>query len=74
MSNLQDRTEVNDQLMRDTLKTTREREKWIQQLPDDSKRTNRRTIGINEKSEDTTKGIKNLLTQVITENFPDKEK
>lgn len=64
---------VGDRLKSDILKTIREREKWIQQLLDDTK-TNLRSVGINEKSDDSTNGIKKLVYQIIAGNFPNKEK
>lgn len=44
--------------MRDTLKTTKEGEKWISDLRDDIKKTHIRVAGISEISEDTPKHIK----------------
>lgn len=45
---LRDRAVASDWVMRDTLKTTREPEKWIQWLLNDAKK-NKRVIGIRKK-------------------------
>lgn len=39
ISELEDNHALKDQLLKDTLKTARENEKWIQQLLDDAKKT-----------------------------------
>lgn len=58
-----------DQLLSINSKITGKCEKWIQYLLDDTKKTNLRLTGISEKSENSTCGTKNMLTEIIAEIF-----
>jgi hypothetical protein len=49
-------------------------EKKMQELTDSIKRPNLRIMGIEEGEEMQTKGMRNLLNKIITENFPNLEK
>lgn len=49
---------------------TKDKDECIHQLLDDSKKTNIRVTGNNEKSEDSTDGIKNMFVEVIPKTFP----
>lgn len=55
ISEQEDRNDSKDQLFKNTLKVTREHDKWIQQLLDDIKQINLRVNGISEKSEEKYK-------------------
>lgn len=60
--------DARDHVFRDTLKSHR---KWVQQLLNDTKKTNRRLMGISEKIKRQKNGIlKNLSIEIITESFP----
>lgn len=56
-SDPEDRTMVGKQLMRDTLKLTREHYEGIQQLLDHAKKTDLRLTGSNENLEDSTNSM-----------------
>ncbi|KAG3259357.1 hypothetical protein H1C71_028936, partial [Ictidomys tridecemlineatus] len=49
-------------------------EKNIQEIWDNIKKPNLRVIGIEEGTEIQTKGMSNLLNEIITENFPEIKK
>lgn len=57
-------------LLKDTLKPTREHEKWAHQLLDDTNKTKITGISKKKKSEDSMNSIKNLFTEIIAQNFP----
>lgn len=64
----QDRIETQDDILRGTLQMTKQEEKFIQQLLEDTEST-LRIIEIRKKLAGRTHGIKNLLIETIAENF-----
>lgn len=67
MTELEHKAEVSEELFRDTSKTTKEHEKWIHKLVDNTK-ANLTLIGASKNSKDGKNVIKNLFTEIT--NFP----
>jgi hypothetical protein len=60
-----------EELLLKQLKTC---ERNLQEVTESIKRTNLRTMGIEEGEEVQAKGIPNIFNKIITENFPHLEK
>jgi chromosome segregation ATPase len=73
ISELEDKIEIKgktEELLVKQLKTCKGN---MQELTNSIKRTNLRTVGIEEGAEVQAKGICNIINKVITQNFPNLE-
>lgn len=70
VSNLEDKTDTQDNIISGILKTIIKQGKQVQQLLDDPKKTNLRLIGIRQKSKDIMYEIKNSAYRNYSRNLP----
>lgn len=73
-SDIEDTILNYDKELKEAKKSIREQEKIIQQLLDAKKENSPKLIGVRENLEDFTKGVTNLLAEIMEENVPNTSK